>query len=176
MIKKAILVILPIIILGGLILYKLQSNKNIADIKNEKRVAIDVVPNKMQDPQCRMYLSGNEFAMEVITDDLKTHFFDDPGCAILWMKGNKIDPKNVTIWAYTVDTNRWIDAKKAYYSISDFQTPMHYGFGAYEKNRKGFIDFNEMRLRMLRGENMTNPKIRKKIIQQESLADSSKSS
>jgi hypothetical protein len=167
MIKKAILVILPLLVLGGLAYYKLQSGKNVADVKNEKKVAINVVPNKIQDPQCHMYLSGNQFSMEIITNDLKTHFFDDPGCAILWMKANNIDPSKVTIWAYTVDTKKWIDAKKAHYSISDFQTPMHYGFGAYEKNYKGYIDFNEMRLRMLRGENMTNPKIRKKILQQE---------
>ncbi len=44
---------------------------------------------------------------------------------------------------------------------------MHYGFGVHEDKKKGYIDFKEMRLRMLRGENMTNPKIRKKILQQE---------
>ena len=167
MIKKVILVVLPLIVIGGLLFYKLESNRDVANELNKEKVPIKIVPNKMQDPQCHMYLSKDEFSMEVITKDLKTHFFDDPGCAILWMKAQNIDPNRVTIWAYSMDSKKWIDAKKAYYSISDFETPMHYGFGAYEKDKKGFIDFNEMRLRMLRGENMTNPKIRKKILKEE---------
>ncbi len=167
MIKKVILVVLPLIVIGGLVFYKLESNRDVANELNKEKVPIKIVPNKMQDPQCHMYLSKDEFSMEVITKDLKTHFFDDPGCAILWMKAQKIDPYKVTIWAYSMDSKKWIDAKKAYYSISDFETPMHYGFGAHEKSKKGFIDFNEMRLRMLRGENMTNPKIRKKILKEE---------
>ncbi len=165
MIKKAILVIFPILVLLGLLYYKLESNQKSEEMRNIKKIPLKIIPNKMQDPQCHMYLSGNSFAVEVITKDYKTHFFDDPGCSILWMKSQNINPKDVTIWAYTIDTNKWIDAKKAYYSISDFQTPMHYGFGVYERNRKNFISFDEMRLRMLRGENMTNPKIRKKILQ-----------
>jgi len=167
MTKKIILIILPIIVLLGLAYYKISSNQKIEDIKNTKMLPIEIIPNKMQDPQCRMYLSGNDFAVEVITKDYKTHYFDDPGCAVLWMHDNKIDPKDVTIWAYSMDSKKWIDAKKAYYSISDFQTPMHYGFGTHEKNGKRFISFEDMRLRMLRGENMTNPKIRRKILQQE---------
>jgi heme/copper-type cytochrome/quinol oxidase subunit 2 len=164
MIKKAILIILPIIVIVGLFYYKMQSGKSMTDIKNEKKIALKIIPNKIQDPQCRMYLSGDDFAVQIITSDYKTHFFDDPGCAILWMNGNKINPKNTVIWAYSMDSKKWIDAKKAYFSISDFETPMHYGFGVHEKDKKGYINFNEMRLRMLRGENMTNPKIRKKIL------------
>ena len=167
MIKKIILVIFPLIVIGGLIFYKIESNRNPAQELNKDKVPIKITPNKMQDPQCHMYLSKDQFSIEVITNDLKTHFFDDPGCSILWMKSQKIDPKSVTTWAYSMDSKKWIDEKKAFYSISDFETPMHYGFGAHEKYKKGFISFEEMRLRMLRGENMTNPKIRKKIILQE---------
>ncbi len=41
---------------------------------------------------------------------------------------------------------------------------MHYGFGAREKKCGECIDFEEMRLRMIRGENLTDPKIRKKLL------------
>ncbi|MCF6173344.1 MAG: hypothetical protein L3J44_06125 [Campylobacteraceae bacterium] len=163
--KKIILIVLPIIVLAGLAYFKF--SKNVNDVKNMQKVPLKIIPNKMQDPQCHMYLSGDTFAVEVITSDFKTHFFDDPGCSILWMKSQNINPSKVTIWAYSMDSKKWINAKKAYYSISDFQTPMHYGFGAHKNKKKGYIDFKEMRLRMLRGENMTNPKIRKKILQQE---------
>ncbi len=167
MIKKAILIVFPILVILGLLYYKLESNQSVEDIKNIKKIPLKIIPNKMQDPQCHMYLSRDTFAMQIITKDYKTHFFDDPGCSILWMKSQNINPKDVTIWAYSMDSKKWINAKKAYYSISDFETPMHYGFGAHEKNKKGYISFDEMRLRMLRGENMTNPKIRRKILQEE---------
>ena len=41
---------------------------------------------------------------------------------------------------------------------------MGYGFGAYEHDRDFLIDFETMRLRMLRGETLNNPKIRKQIM------------
>ena len=165
--KKAILILFPIIALIGIFYYINQANKSVTDIKNVNKVPLKITPNKIQDPQCHMFLSGDDFAVQVITKDLKTHFFDDPGCAILWMEANKIDPKDTVIWAYAIDSKKWIDAKKAYYSVSDFETPMHYGFGAYENNKEKRIGFEQMRLKMLRGENMTNPLIRKKILSQE---------
>ena len=61
------------------------------------------------------------------------------------------------------DTHRYIDIKKAFYSINE-KTPMSYGFSAYENEIENSIDFNEVRLRMLRGEHMANPKIRKHIL------------
>jgi len=167
MIKKAILVILPIIVLAGFVYYKMTQNRSILDANNKDKVPLKFKANKIQCPVCKMYLGGKAFTMQLITKDNKTHLFDDPGCAILWMKKNKINKEDAVIWAYSIDTKKYINAKKAHYSIYDFEDPMHYGFGAYEKNKKGFIDFNEMRLRMLRGENMTNPKIRKKILLQE---------
>lgn len=165
--KKAILILFPILALIGIFYYANQSTISVTDIENTDKVPLKIEPNKVQDPQCHMFLSGDDFAVQVITRDLKTHFFDDPGCAILWMEANKIDTKDTVIWAYSIDSKKWIDAKKAYYSISDFQTPMHYGFGVYEKSAKRRIGFEQMRLKMLRGENMTNPKIRKKILSQE---------
>jgi hypothetical protein len=41
---------------------------------------------------------------------------------------------------------------------------MHYGFSAYEKKKENLISFDEMQIRMLRGEHMANPKIRKHIL------------
>ncbi|WP_331774271.1 hypothetical protein [Sulfurospirillum sp. 1612] len=165
MIKKTILILLPILVLAGLFYYKTTQNMTAEDIKNTDKVPLEFQDNKIQCPVCKMYLVGKTFSAQVITKDHKTHFFDDPGCVALWLESNKIDKKDVTIWIYTIDTKRYIDATKAHYSIYDYADPMHYGFGAYEHNKKGFIDFDEMVLRMLRGENMTNPKIRKKILQ-----------
>jgi hypothetical protein len=42
---------------------------------------------------------------------------------------------------------------------------MHYGFGAYENAnaKEGMIDFEQMRLRMLRGETISDPKIKQQL-------------
>ena len=44
---------------------------------------------------------------------------------------------------------------------------MVYGFGAYENAIKESVLFDEMRLKMLRGENMTDPKVRQKLLGQQ---------
>ena len=41
---------------------------------------------------------------------------------------------------------------------------MLYGFSAYENECNGCIKFEEVIMKMLRGEHMANPKIRKKIL------------
>jgi len=118
--------------------------------------------NKTNDTQCAMLIKSNRNAAQAIAPDGRTWFFDDPGCMVLWLK-NKPFKEKVKLWVHTIDTNRWIDAKKAKYGVTD-HTEMHYGFGAREKETNSTIDFNEMMLRMYRGQNLTNPKIRKKLL------------
>ncbi|NPA81470.1 MAG: hypothetical protein GXO31_02555 [Epsilonproteobacteria bacterium] len=130
---------------------------------NKDKKPIEFPLHKVQCPKCHMEVDSLSHSVQVITNDGKTYIFDDPGCMVLWLEDNKIDPKSVTIWAYTGDTHRWIDAKKAWYSLTD-QTPMNYGFGAYENRKEGYVDFETMRIKMLRGENLANPKIRKKLL------------
>ena len=91
----------------------------------------------------------------------KTWVFDDVGCMILWLKDKRLD--HAKLWVWAKDKKSWIDATKAWYSI-DESTPMKHGFGAYEMKKDGDIDFNQMRNRVLRGEDLTNPIIRKKVL------------
>ena len=161
--KKAILLLFPILVLIGIFYYVQVANKSATEIENIKKVPLKIKDNTIQDPQCHMFIVGQNYTVQIITADNKTHFFDDPGCAVLWAESNKINLDSSVIWFYTVDTKKWKKLKDVYFSISD-ATPMHYGFGAYEHKKSSFIDFKDMRLRMLRGENMTNPKIRKKIL------------
>ena len=154
-----ILIVFPLLALGGLFYTLHLKNQLPTDITNKEKAPLEFKDNTVQCPQCHMYLVGKKYTAQIITKELKTHFFDDIGCAILWLKEQKIEPKSVTIWVFSNDSNHYIDAFKAAYS-SDDETPMHYGFGAYERLKEGMIDFNEMRLRMLRGENMSDPKVR----------------
>ena len=114
-------------------------------------------------PQCNMQLSTSPIHTCTIKYKGDILYFDDPGCMLLWLKKQKIDTSLVEIKIYATDSNSWIDATKAYYAI-DRQTPMKYGFMAHKHKKDGFINFEEMRLRMLRGEHMANPKIRKKLL------------
>ena len=97
------------------------------------------------------------------SSNLEKYDFDDIGCMVLYSKENNIDLNKIDSKVFTIDTKRFVDSKEAYYTI-DEKTPMSYGFGAYENQVKNSITFNDMILRMLRGENLTNPKIRKQLL------------
>jgi len=120
--------------------------------------------NKTNDTECAMLIKTEKNSAEVALKDGRTWFFDDPGCMVKWLK-NKPFKDSAKLWVHTVDTSRWIDAKKAKYSI-DYHSAMHYGFGSLEKGNDKAIDFKEMTLRMYRGETLANPKFRKKILGQ----------
>ena len=89
------------------------------------------------------------------------YYFDDIGCLILWCHENKLDTNLAMV--FTKDSARYIEAKSAHYKIGE-KTPMSYGFVAFENSVEDEIDFDEVSIRMLRGEHMANPKIRKQIL------------
>jgi len=129
---------------------------------NFKKLPLEIKIGKYQDSDCGMVIEDLKYASEVITPSGKTHFFHDHGGFVHWLKDKKFKDDAV-IWVMTVDTKRWIKAQDAHYSIND-KTPMGYGFGAYEKDDDSKIDYETMKLRMLRGETLNNPKIRKQIL------------
>ncbi len=129
---------------------------------NEMMRALDIDLNHTNDTQCAMIINSIENVSQLVAPDGRTWFFDDPGCMVLWMK-DKPFRDQTKLWVHTIDTKKWIDAREAHYGIAD-HTAMHYGFGAREHNISGTISFEDMYLKMLRGENLTNPKIRKKLL------------
>jgi hypothetical protein len=118
--------------------------------------------NHLQDPECKMVVEKEEYATQVAAKDGRTWVFDDIGCMVKWLESKKFE-KEPKIWVFTLDTHSWIEAKDAFFSTDEI-TPMRHGFGAYSKKREGFISFQEVKERVLRGEDMTNPLIRKKIL------------
>jgi len=129
---------------------------------NTKQEAIDIIPHKMQDPHCMMILNSQNHSAQATSPSGNTWFFDDIGCLILWIEDKSFKEK-ATLYAFSADSKKWIDARKAYY-ILGVKTPMMYGFGIYEKSSPKSIDFKTLRIKMLQGETMANPKIRKKIL------------
>jgi hypothetical protein len=100
-----------------------------------------------------MVLSDRDFATEIINPKThKTYYFDDIGCAVLWLKEEKIPwAKSAKIWVKDGKTKRWIDAREALF-VDDAVTPMAYGFKAYTKKNfpkdKRAIDFDTMTKRV----------------------------
>ncbi len=129
---------------------------------NINKEPIHIELHKYQDSQCGMVIDEIEYASEVISPDGRTWFFHDHGGMVKWIERQPFK-KDATIWVHALDTNRWIDGKKAHYT-RDEETPMHYGFGAYEKEKSNTISFEQMRLFTLRGETMENPTIRKQLL------------
>ena len=128
----------------------------IVTFENPNKKPIELQKDKYQDAFCGMVIKDLKYASQVIRDDGKSWFFHDHGDFVEWLK-DKPFKNRVIVWVHTIDTNRWIDATKAFYTDNE-KTPMGYGFGAYEKKKPGMIDFKTMQLRVLRGETLNNPK------------------
>ncbi len=110
---------------------------------------------------CHMPIDNQSYFTTKLTYKNSDIFFDDVGCAILYIDKHAI--ANYSMQVIAKDTKNHIDAKDAHFSI-DEQTPMSYGFVAYEKADDKKIPFNLMQQKMLRGENMKNPKIKKQLL------------
>ncbi len=164
--KKVLSILLTITLLVVVAVIALSYLKKDAPITIAKgNIAQKPLPiklNKTNDTECAMLIETETNAAEVALKDGRTWFFDDPGCMVKWLK-DKPFKDSAKLWVHTVDTNRWIDAKKAKYSVT-YHSAMHYGFGSLEKGDKKSIDFKEMTLRMYRNETLANPKYRKKLL------------
>jgi len=163
MMRTLILIFFPLLALGVLAYVKYHATLDVTQVLNREKKPLEFKDNTVQCPQCYMYLVGKKHTAQAIDEADKTHFFDDPGCLILWTRDQKIRIERLTLWVYSMDSGQWIDMKKAFFDIKEL-TPMEHGFAAYEHPREGFIDFDEMRLRVLRGETMANPKIKKNLL------------
>jgi nitrous oxide reductase accessory protein NosL len=164
--KKIAPIVIIVVIVGIIVALFLSLGKaqKMIVIKegNLKKVPLKMELNKCQDSYCGMVITELDYASQVIAPDGKTWFFHDHGDFVEWLK-DKPFAKEAVIWVMSRDTHKWIDGRKAFYSINEL-TPMGYGFGAYENKGDGMIDFETMRLKVLRGETMKDPKIRKQLL------------
>ncbi|MGM0622866.1 MAG: hypothetical protein ACQESH_02485 [Campylobacterota bacterium] len=129
---------------------------------NTQQKPLEIELGKYQDSDCGMIIDTLEYASQVVAKDGKTWFFHDHGGMANWISQRDFEDSAV-IWVMSKDSKRWIDGRKAWYSRTD-TTPMLYGFGAYEHKQEGFIDYETMQRMMLRGENLTNPIIKRQLL------------
>ncbi|MGB3961538.1 MAG: hypothetical protein WBK95_04830 [Sulfurimonas sp.] len=168
MLKKLtpIVIVAAMIVLIVLLFLSLASKQNMIVIKegNLKLLPLEMELHKYQDSDCGMVIEDLTYASQVVAPSGKTWFFHDHGGFVHWLEDKEFKDEAV-IWVMSRDTQRWINAREAFYSLNE-STPMGYGFGAYERIQEGFIDFDIMSLRTLRGETMNNPLIKKQLLGQ----------
>ena len=163
MIKKIAIILIFFLIIVALLFSTSSFKQSIVVIPyNNKKEPIAITPDQYKDRFCNMTIQDVTYSAQAILPNGDTLFFDDVGCLVLWRENQK-NKDEIILWVWAKDRNDYIDGEKAWYSV-DESTPMNYGFGAYEIKKDDFINFETMRARMISGETMANPKVRKKLL------------
>ena len=164
---KKLLPFLTIIIIIAIIVtifLSMSNSKQMVVLKegNKTQEPLEIILGKFQDSDCGMIITDMTYASQVVAPDGKTWFFHDHGGMANWLKYKEFK-NSAKIWVMSKDSKKYIDGRTAWYSRTD-NTPMRYGFGAYEQKQDGFITFDEMSLKVLRNETMANPVYRKELL------------
>lgn len=110
--------------------------------------------------RCNMIISDRRFAAQIRGGEMggktgvgkrKLYKFDDIGCALFWLKEQKIpwaDAPDTEIWVTDAKTGEWLEARTAHY-IAGKTTPMLYGYGALREPVAGSVNFETMKAAIL---------------------------
>lgn len=166
MLKKIIpfFIIISLTVVIVVVFLSLGSTKKMIVVQegNINQTPVEMKIGVYQDSDCGMVINDLTDASQVIIKSSKSWFFHDHGGMVKWLE-DKAFKNSAKIWVMSRDTMKWIDARDAFYSLTD-NTAMGYGFGAYEYKKDLYVDFDTMRLRMLRGETLKNPQIKKQLL------------
>lgn len=164
--KKLLTIVAVLIALGliaALVLNFAGFNTTVLVVRgNTAKTPLEIALHKTQDAQCGMIVDSLDYAAQAIAPDGRTWFFHDLGGLPLFLAGKPFENEAV-LWVYARDQKSWIDARAAFYTRTE-PTPMFYGFGAYAENGEGRVDYETMRQMMLRGENLTSPAVKRKLL------------
>ncbi len=99
--------------------------------------------------RCRMVLSDRQHSAQVRTRGgdrrSKVFFFDDVGCAIVWLRDHpSANEPGTEIWVTDWRSGDWIDARTASF-VRGQVTPMEYGLGAQSDPLVEGLTFEEAR-------------------------------
>ncbi len=127
---------------------------------NTQKVPLEIVFDKYYCSQDKVPIKELFNSAQVVKPNGDTYFFNDVGSLFLWLERQK-DKNDLVVWVYAQDTERFVEAKGAWYSRVEI-TPMGYGFGAYEYHIYGTADyyFDEVMRFAIRGETLWNPMVR----------------
>jgi len=103
--------------------------------------------DRMVCERCLMALSDHNYSAQIrggiAGKPTKLHFFDDLGCAVIWLDQQswKADPRT-EIWVNDYQTGAWIDARQAHY-VTGKITPMDFGLGATAQSPDGTLSYSQ---------------------------------
>jgi hypothetical protein len=129
---------------------------------NEEQLPVDFVWDREVCEECKMALSDPHYSAQVIDPNGKAYFFDDIGCAILWLQRQPWKDKART-WVNDVKTTEWIEAQKANWISGEPQTPMGYGFAATLSAVENALEYETVKKRMVSGKTLVNENLVKHL-------------
>jgi hypothetical protein len=129
---------------------------------NEEQLPVDFVWDREACEECKMALSDRHYAAQVVDAKGQAYFFDDIGCAILWLQRQPWQD-NARTWVNDVRTAHWIEAQKANWIAGDPQTPMGYGFAATLSPVENALDYERVKKRMLSGKTLVKENLKKHL-------------
>jgi len=129
---------------------------------NDEQLPVDFVWDRVACEECKMALSDPHYSAQVIDPNGKAYYFDDIGCAILWLRRQPWKEKART-WVNDFKTKEWIEAQKANWISEDPQTPMGYGFAATLSPVEDALDYETVKKWMFIGKTLVNENIAKHL-------------
>lgn len=129
---------------------------------NEEQLPVNFVWDREACEECKMAVSDPHYSAQVIDPKGSAYFFDDIGCAILWLERQPWKDKART-WVNDVKTKEWVDADKANWISGDPQTPMGYGFAGTLSPVENALDYETVKKRMLSGNNLVDENLKKHL-------------
>jgi len=125
---------------------------------NEEQLPVDFVWDREACEECKMALSDPHYSAQVVDPKGRAYYFDDIGCAILWLERQPWKDKART-WVNDVKTTEWIEAQKASWISGDPQTPMGYGFAATLEPVENSLGYEAVLKSMISGKTLVNENI-----------------
>ncbi len=129
---------------------------------NDEQLPVDFVWDRVACEQCKMALSDRRYSAQVIDQRGRPYYFDDIGCAILWLA---VQPwrEQARVWVNDFKTTEWIEATKAHWIADDPKTPMGYGFAATLSPLENSLDYQTVVRLMLSGKHLANENLLKHL-------------
>ncbi len=141
MVKKAILIAFILIVFSG------------CKGGNEEQLPVEFVWDRVTCELCKMALSDRRYSAQVIDHTGKAYYFDDIGCAVLWLETQPWK-QNARVWVNDAKTKEWIEASQANWVYGDPKTPMGFGFAATLQPVENPLDYKSVRLQILSGKTL----------------------
>jgi hypothetical protein len=129
---------------------------------NEEQLPVDFVWDRVACEECKMALSDRHYSAQVIDSNGRAYYFDDIGCAILWLRRQPWKDKART-WVNDVKTTEWIEAQKANWISGDPRTPMGYGFAATLSPVENALEWKTVQKSMISGKTLVNENLVKHL-------------